>query len=146
MKPDTTFVLARVLGPVLIAAGVMLITQTHRVISVMMGFLANDPLLVFAGFLSLMIGLGLIVLHQRWSSFSAIVISVLGWAFVLRGVGALFAPQFLHRGAEFILATPMALPIVGCVTALIGVWLAYAGYIAGTLRVETASELGDPRR
>lgn len=146
MKSDTTFVLARVLGPALIAGGVMLITQTQRIVSVMMGLLTNDTLLVFVGFLSLMIGLGLIVAHQRWNSFSAIVISVLGWTFVLRGVGSLFAPQLLHRGAEFILTTPVALPIAGCVTALVGVWLSYAGYIAGTLRVETAGELGDPRR
>lgn len=146
MKPDVTFILARVLGPVLIVAGVLLITQSARVLSAMMGFLASDALMLFAGFLSLMIGLGLIALHQRWNNFSAIVISVLGWAFALRGALALLAPQFLHRGADFILATPLTLPIAGCVTALIGVWLTYAGYIAGVLRVETAGALGDPRR
>lgn len=146
MKPDTTFILARVLGPTLIAAGVLLITQADRVITAMLGFLGNDALLLFVGFLSLMIGLGLIALHQRWNSFSAIVISLLGWVFVARAALALFAPGFLRDGADFILANPMALPIAGCVTALIGVWLAYAGYIAGTLRVETAGELGDPRR
>jgi hypothetical protein len=146
MKPDITFVLARVLGPVLVAAGVMLITQTTRIAATMMGLLANDALLVLVGFLSLMIGLGLIVLHQRWSSFSAIIVSVLGWAFVVRGLSALFAPLFMHRGAEWILAHPQSLPIAGCVAALIGVWLTYAGYIAGTLRVDTSGELGDPRR
>ena len=91
-------------------------------------------------------GAELIALHQRWNSFSAIVISLLGWLFVARSALALFAPGFLRDGADFILANPMALPIAGCVTALIGVWLSYAGYIAGTLRVETAGELGDPRR
>ncbi|HRO03401.1 MAG TPA: hypothetical protein PLS69_07345 [Terricaulis sp.] len=147
MKPDVTFVLARVLGPLLIAAGVMLITQTTRIVGAMMGIMADDAELVLAGFLSLTIGLGLIVLHQRWNSFSAILISILGWAFLARGVMALFAPQFLHAGAQWILSNPNVLPIVGCVAALLGVWLSYAGYIAGTLRVEIAGgELGDPRR
>lgn len=146
MKPDVTFILARVLGPVLILAGVLLITQTPRVINAMMGFLASDALMMFAGFLSLMIGLGLVALHQRWDGVSAILISVLGWMFVLRGAVALLAPQFLEQGAEWILANRIALPIAGCVTALIGVWLAYAGYIAGTMRVDRGGELGDPRR
>jgi hypothetical protein len=146
MKPDVTFILARVLGPVLIIAGVLLITQTQRVLAAMMGFLANDALLMLIGFVNLAIGLGLIALHQRWSSFSAIVISVLGWAFALRGAAALLAPQLMHRGADFILANPVALPIAGCLTALVGVWLAYAGYIAGTMRVDSGGELGDPRR
>jgi len=146
MKPDITFMLARVLGPLLIAAGVMLITQTTRMVSAMMGVMADDGQLVLIGFLSLAIGLGLIVMHQRWSNFSAILISILGWAFLVRGLSALFAPQFLHAGAQWVLTTPQALPIAGCVAALLGVWLSYAGYIAGTLRVETAGELGDPRR
>jgi hypothetical protein len=28
------------------------------------------------------------------------------------------------------------MPIAGCVIALLGVWLSYTGYIAGTLRAE----------
>jgi len=136
MKSDITFIIARVFGPVLIIAGVLLITQTDRIVTAMMGFLANDTLLLLVGFLSLMIGLTLIALHQRWNNFSAIIISVLGWAFVLRGAAALLAPHFLHRGAEFILTHAVALPIAGCVTALIGVWLAYAGYIGGFMRTD----------
>lgn len=146
MKPDVTFILARILGPVLIAGGVMLITQTTRIVSVMMGFLGNDTLLVFVAFLSLMVGLGLIALHNRWNSISAIIISVISWSFLVRGLLALFAPHWLHSGAQWILTNPLSLPIAGCVTALIGVWLSYAGYIAGTLRVDTSGELGDPRR
>ena len=146
MKPDTTFILARVLGPVLIVGGVMLITQTTRIVGVMMSFLGNDALLVFIAFLSLMIGLGLIALHNRWNGISAALISLISWSFVARGLLSLFAPQALHSGAQWMLTNPLILPIAGCVTALVGVWLAYAGYIAGTLRVETAGELGDPRR
>ena len=136
MKPDVTFILARVLGPVLIVAGALAIAQTARVVSAMMGVLSNDALLMFAGFFSLMIGLGLMALHQRWDGISAIVISVLGWVFALRGALVLLAPQFAHAGAQWIFTHPMVLPIAGCVTALVGVWLAYAGYIAGTMRVD----------
>jgi hypothetical protein len=145
MKPDVTFILARVLGPVLIVAGVLLITQTARVLSGMMSLLSNDGLLMFVGFITLMMGLGLIALHQRWNGISAILISLLGWLFTLRGAVLLLGPDLIHQGARFILATPIALPVAGCVTALIGVWLTYSGYIAGTLRVDP-SELGDPRR
>lgn len=146
MKPDVTFILARVLGPVLIVAGALLISQTTRVVAAMMGFLSNDALLMSAGFLSLMIGLGLIALHQRWDGISAIIISLLGWLFALRGALVLLAPQFLHTGAQWILTYPMVLPIAGCVTALVGVWLAYAGYIAGTMRVDRGGGPGPTRR
>jgi hypothetical protein len=138
MKLDTTFVLARVIGPVLLFAGVLLITQPARMLSAMTGFISSDALLVLAGFITLIIGLGLVALHQRWDGFTAGFLSVLGWAVTLRGAMLLLAPELVRRAAGFVLTHANALPIAGLVLALIGVWLTYAGYIAGTLRVETA--------
>lgn len=137
MKPDTTFILARAIGPVLIIAGALLITQPARMLSAMTAFISNDGLLVLTGFFTLLLGLGLVAVHQRWDGFTAGFISVLGWVLTLRGFILLTAPALVERAAGFVLEHATLLPIAGLVTALIGVWLTYAGYIAGTLRVET---------
>ncbi len=137
MKSDATFLIARVLGPLLIIGGVLLITQTARLLSAMTDFLASDALLLLAGMMDLVIGLSLIALHQRWNSFSAFIISAMAWIISIEGALLLLAPQVIQDAAGLFLAYAKALPILGCVLALIGVWLTYAGYIAGTLRVET---------
>lgn len=137
MKPDTTFILARAIGPVLILFGALLITQPGRMLSAMTAFISNDGLLLLTGFVTLVVGLALIALHQRWDGFTAGFISVLGWAITLRGAMLLLTPTLVERAAGFVLEHATVLPIAGCVVALIGVWLTYAGYIAGTLRVET---------
>ena len=38
-KPDTTYIAARILGPLLVITGIMLITQPHRMITALGGFL-----------------------------------------------------------------------------------------------------------
>lgn len=137
MKPDATFIIARVIGPLLIIGGVLLITQTARMLSAMTDFLASEALLLLAGLIDLILGLTLLALHQRWNSFSAVIISALGWIITIEGALLLLAPGLIQQLAGLLLTYAQALPILGCVLALIGVWLAYAGYIAGTLRVET---------
>ncbi len=147
MRPDVTFILARMLGPLLIIGGILLITQTARILSVTTDFLSNDALLLLSGFIELILGLGVVTLHQRWNSFTAFIVSLLGWVILIEGMLLLFAPEMMREAANTILIYARAFPILGCVLALLGVWLTYAGYIAGTLRVETSGgELGDPRR
>ncbi len=138
MKPDTTFILARILGPLLVVAGVMLISQHARMRAMLGDFLGDDALMAFAGFTTLAIGLALIALHQRWDSISAGIISVLGWIMLARGAVLLLAPSLVRDAAFYVLTQPNIMPIAGCVIALIGVWLSYAGYIAGTLRAESS--------
>ena len=147
MKPDTTFILARILGPLLAVAGVMLISQHARMRAMMGDFLGDDALMAFAGFTMLALGLTLLALHQRWDSISAGIISVIGWLTLARGGVLLLAPGLVRDAAYYVLTQANItindrviniMPIAGCVIALIGVWLSYAGYIAGTLRAESS--------
>ena len=137
MKPDSTFIAARIVGPLLVVAGVMLITQSHRMMAALGSFMLDPATFMLAGFLSLAAGLALLTLHNRYDSLTAIIVSAVGWLMALRGGVVLLAPTLVTTAADFISRTPNALPLVGCVMALLGVWLSYTGYIAGTLRVET---------
>lgn len=138
MKTDYTFLLARIIGPVLIVAGVMLISQPARMLAGLTGFILDDALFMLGGFVTLILGLGLVTVHQRFDSISAGIISVLAWVLTARGIVILLAPELVRNAADFIHNQPRFLPVAGLTTALVGVWLTYAGYIAGTLRVDTS--------
>lgn len=134
MRHDSTLVLARVVGPVLIIAGILLITQPDRIITSLGSYLLNDALLILAAFMSLILGLGIVTYHPRWDTVSGIFISLVGYVLTLRGALLLLAPQVVHDAAMFVTTQPNVFPIGGCALALLGVWLAYVGYISGTLR------------
>lgn len=136
MKLDTTLVAARILGPLFVLAGILLITQPDRVIVSIGGFLTNPSLMNLAAFMTLLLGLAIVTFHQRWDSFTAIIISVIGWVMVVRGGVMLLAPDLILATANFVERQRQALPIGGCLAALLGVWLTYTGYIAGMLRFD----------
>lgn len=138
MKPDSTYIAARIVGPMLVVAGILLITQPHRMITAMGGFLLSDALLILAAFLALSLGLTLLVFHSRLDSITAIIVTAIGAIVTLKGVLLLLVPEFVHQAADIVIRMPNLLPITGCVMALLGVWLAYTGYIAGVLRVDTS--------
>jgi|CXWL01.1.fsa_nt_gi hypothetical protein len=138
MKPDTTLIAARILGPLLVLGGIMLITQPHRMMAALNGFLIDEAMILLAAFVTLTLGLVLVTLHLRWDSFTAGLISVIGLATVVRGGFLLLAPDLVREASLYIGNLPNLFPIAGCVIALIGVWLAYTGYIAGVLRVDTS--------
>jgi hypothetical protein len=138
MRHDTTLVLARIIGPVLAAAGIMLITQPDRMLTALGGYLLNDSLVILSAFVSLILGLGIVTFHPRWDTVSGIFISLIGYVLAVRGAVLIFAPQLMHDGAMYITTQRHVFPIAGCAVALLGVWLTYVGYISGTLRVESS--------
>ena len=136
MKQDSTLVAARILGPMLVVAGIMLITQQHRMLTALGGFLLDDALLILAAFVSMTMGLVLVTFHNRWDSITGSIITVLGYLMTIRGVILLLAPLVIHQAANAITTIPNIMPIAGCVMALLGVWFSYTGYISGTLRAD----------
>jgi hypothetical protein len=141
MKLDTTFVAARIIGPAMIGAGVAAITNSDTIVSAIADFHDSAALMVLSGIITLMFGLGVITLHRRWDTFTAILIGVLGYLAVLRGGLSLLAPEISRTAMLYIVVNPRIVPIAGLTVALIGVWLTYAGYISGIFRVEPSSRL-----
>jgi hypothetical protein len=137
MQLDSTFVAARIIGPVLIVGGVSMIANNESMLAGIGDLLDLAGLMALAALFAMAAGLVIVTLHRRWDSFSAILVSLVGWISFLRGAAALLFPEFARTEIVYIVTHPQIVPIAGCVLALLGVWLSYAGYIAGIFRVET---------
>lgn len=139
MKLDTTLVAARILGPLFVMAGIVMITRPSRVITSIGGFLLNDSLMTMAGFVTLLLGLAVVTFHNRWDTIAAAFIGIIGWLLTARGAIMLVAPDLIQTSAEFVARQPTMIPIAGCVIALLGLWFTYTGFVAGMLRFDPPS-------
>jgi hypothetical protein len=128
-QPLATLLAARILGPFLLAAGILLISQRDRMLSVVAALFQDDHLMVVAAFLSLAIGLTIVTLHDRWGGFTQVVISLLGWVTLVRGALLLFLPNIARGMAAHFVNSPQLAPIAGCVVAFLGLWLAFVGFV-----------------
>ncbi len=136
MQLDSTFVAARIIGPTMIAGGVVLISYSDTTISAIGDFQTNDGLFVFASLFWTMCGFALVTLHRRWDGFTAALVALLGWLAIAQGLFCLLAPELARAGLQYILINNRLVPIIGLALSLVGVWLTYAGYISGIFRVD----------
>ena len=136
MQLDSTFVIARIMGPVLVLVGVALISHPSIMLGALGDFMTTSGLMVLGGIVATVLGLTIVTLHRRWNGFTAALVSIAGWLAVLKGAILLVAPGYAHEAGSFVLTHANIIPIAGCAIALLGLWFTYAGYVAGIFRVE----------
>lgn len=89
-----TRLFARVLGPFLVIVDITAVAaRPSDMRAVLSEFVANPLWAWVAGSFVLLGGLTIVALHQYWRGAAAIIVSLVGWLVVLRGVLLLAFPQ-----------------------------------------------------
>ena len=126
----TTRFCARVVGPLLVIVGAVVIARAADLVLLIPGILSDGPLTFITGVFTLICGLVLIAAHHHWNSAAAIAISLLAVLTIVRGVTLLFAPSLLTGLVhQFLNLGPGAL-VAGVIALLVGAWLSFVGWFA----------------
>jgi vacuolar-type H+-ATPase subunit I/STV1 len=125
--------IARLMGPLLLVLGVgMLIgllgDGEAEYMTMLRGFMADIPLIIVFGMLTLVAGLAIVNAHNLWVTDWRVIITVLGWLAIIRGVVAILFPVKVHEIGETAMATPTG-PTTGAIIILVlGAILVWMGY------------------
>jgi len=126
---QSTLILARIIGPLLLAMGLAVVIRPSTFVGVVDAFAADAVTPLTWGFLALLLGLVVLAFHRLWNTWSDIAITVIGVISVVRGLILIFIPTQAIAVARDLLGTaPTVVMLGGLVTALLGAWLAYTGY------------------
>jgi len=126
----TTRFCARVIGPLLLIVGAVVLVRFDNIALMIPGILRDGPLTFVTGMFALIVGMILFVAHHHWSSPTAILVSILGLATIVRGVILMTAPNVAVDVATWALANGPSAWIAAGIAMTIGLWLTYAGWIA----------------
>jgi cytochrome bd-type quinol oxidase subunit 2 len=94
--------IAGLIGPTLvaIAAGMLL---NFGSFSTLAELVSRDPALIFvSGILLFVAGLAIVRVHNRWTNGWPVLVTVLGWLFVLGGLARMLFPTGLAAIAAFL--------------------------------------------
>lgn len=128
---DRTRTFARVLGPFLVIVDVTAVLRASEMRTLLTDLTANSLWTWVAGAFVLLGGLVIIALHQYWHGPAAIIVSVLGWLVVLRGLLLLAFPEALVSIANSMIDAT-AWWMAACIAfALVGLYLTYVGWMPG---------------
>jgi uncharacterized protein YacL len=129
---STSKYIARLMGPLLLVLGLGmafgLAATPHVYLAMMKEFTATPGFVFMAGMLALVAGLAIVNAHNLWVADWRVIITVLGWVAVIRGIVSLLFPLRLRSVAEHMVASPTG-PVIGAVIIVVlGAILAWMGY------------------
>ena len=92
-------------------------------------FFSNAGLTYVSGFITAVIGLLIVNYHNRWTKNWTILVTILGWLALLKGICLIAVPQFAHGWSERMF-TGFGLTIFPYSTLCLGLLFAYFGFVS----------------
>ena len=129
-QQDRTRAFARVLGPALLIIACAVALRAPDAAKIIVAIFDREQLLWIIGSLSVVAGLIVVAFHNRWSSPSAAIVSLIGWLMLVRGVALLAAPMLLYSAAATA-GSVLPIRLVFAILALVGLYLAWVGWRPG---------------
>ncbi len=125
---ETSLLIARLLGPLLLVAGLTMLANPKALQDVAREFLASRALIFLAGILALLAGLAIVNTHNHWVAGWPVVITLFGWIAILGGIIRIGFPALTKTIGEKMLARATMLRWIGLIQAALGAFLMYVGY------------------
>jgi hypothetical protein len=121
---QSTRMFARVLGPFLLVSCVTAVARASDTRALVTDFGANPVWPWVTGAFILAGGLIIVALHQCWRGAAAVVVSVMGWLLVLRGLFLLaFPTAFMSMANSVLEASALWRTVCVCYPNCAPVWL-----------------------
>jgi len=120
--------LAKTIGLYLVIVSAALMLKADEFKPVMLDMLKNSSLVLFSGIMALIFGILIVVSHNIWVMDWRVIITLLGWLTLLKGVVRLFYPEFVMKKATMCIENKTFYTIMMLITLFIGLVLLYFGY------------------
>jgi hypothetical protein len=124
----TSILLAQLLGPILVVVAVGVLMNRKSLSALAQGILGNPALLFLLGFLDFVSGLAIVLIHNVWVADWRIIITLLGWLLLVRGMVRILIPDQVKPYGARMLKNANAVTGSLAVTLGLGLVLGYFGY------------------
>jgi len=126
---QTSIFISRLIGPVMVVAGLSTLLNRQTFRSMIEDFLANRGLMFLAGLMVMLSGLAIVLTHNIWTPDWRVVVTLFGWLLVIAGAIRILEPPFLYAGARAFLSHAAMPPIAGLIWLAIGIVFCLLGYM-----------------
>jgi hypothetical protein len=120
--------IARLVGPLFVAIGLgVLLNRATYAAAIAEG--VRSPVLVYlAGMGTMLAGLAILNAHHAWTADWRVIVTVLGWMFIIAGIVRIVLPTVATSLSSTIYSAPVAMAVMGIVVLAVGGYLSFEGY------------------
>lgn len=86
----------------------------------------NKAFVISTGYITLIMGLVTIILHNVWVANWRIAITILGWSTLIKGIMKIGFPEFIHKQAQGFERRQV---VSAAIMILLGIWLLWMSFI-----------------
>ncbi len=126
---ETTLLVIQLAGPILLAMGLGFLLNQKMYMKVYSDFSKYPFSVVLAGMMSMIMGLLIVMNHNLWSTPLEVIVSVLGWGALVKGVAFMVIPTFYEKMGK-IFANKLFFVVVSLISIVIGGYLTWVGFFA----------------
>jgi len=123
----TTY-LAELLGLYIVLVGVVMVVKPQPIRELMTAIVAQRALLFLVGALRVLLGLAIVLAHNRWSGTLPAVVMLIGWITLVRGIVMWLVPPETERKMVAYVQRSGPYYTTAIIAIVLGLWLAYAGF------------------
>lgn len=123
---DFSVLVAQILALVYLAAGVGALTSKPNYIDILGEFEKSRALTYVTGFVALVLGMIMVHYHNLWVADWTVIITLFGWAALIKGVMMLSMPQVMPAFRSLFKHTKT----FGLIAIILGLFFAYFGFVA----------------
>jgi hypothetical protein len=120
------------MGPVLLVIGIGMVmgmlTEGEGYSSLLKEFISSRALIFVTGVLALLAGVAIVNAHNQWVPDWRVIVTVLGWLLVLRGIMNLVFPITVQNLGDRMIASHAGVLAGAAVTIVLGAILSIMGY------------------
>ena len=127
---DTSILIAKFMGPVILAASLSMFINRDQVTRIFEDFTNSPGMIFLAGLMTLLMGLTLVIFHNKWEANWTLIITIFGWIGIAGGLMRMMFPMAAMEMGKRMIRHKGALAVIGVINALLGAFLTYKGFIA----------------
>lgn len=124
---EVSIVLAKIIGLYLFLICFIMLLNPKHFHEFLSSFANNPALITFSGIIALLFGIVILSVHSIWVLQWPIVITILGWLSLIKGVIQLAFPQLVSKMVRYINKKPLSYFSIAIIGILIGAYLIYHG-------------------
>lgn len=121
--------IAKLLGAVYLAVGLGMAFSKKYYESMVDDFMKNKAMMYIGGAMALAVGVLITSFHNVWEDFATVVISLIGWMAVVKGVFILVLPEVMMDMTKKMWNKSL-MPVATLVAVVLGAYFCYVGFLA----------------
>jgi hypothetical protein len=125
---DITQFLTQAFGLYFLIGGLGLVLKQSSLKSLIARFSSDRTMVMRGGFVALIIGIPLVLIHNMWGSSLEIIISLIAWAAFLKGVFFILMPDMTTKMMDTLSENIGVIKVMLWLMVVLGGYLTYIGF------------------